>query len=64
MNSTFPPIRSYLVIIRETRLFWDQVEVQATTPEEAEDLARDRYEVDWSESSELSVTSEILEVKP
>lgn len=61
---TAPTQRTFLVSVRETRLFWDQVEVRAATPEEAEALARDEYELDWSDSSELSVTTEVLEVKP
>ena len=55
---------TYVILVRETRLFWDHVEVRATTPHEAHQLASQEYELEWSESEELSVVYEILEVKP
>lgn len=60
----FPPTRTFIVAVRETRLFWDQVRVHATTPQEAEALALQQYAADWDESLALTVTSEVLEVKP
>lgn len=59
-----PAPRGFVVLVRETRLFWDQVQVQATTPEQAQELALEAYQLDWSESAKLAVHCEVLEVKP
>ena len=46
----------YSVLVQRTVLFWERVEVQAKTPEDAADLAEEKVgSYDWSNCQELEV---------
>jgi hypothetical protein len=53
-------LRSYTVHVRETRIFWDTVEVQASSEEQACELALEEFQVDWSDSEEVDITTSII----
>jgi len=52
--------RTYTLHLCETRLFWGTVTVQAQS--EGEELARERFELDWSNSTEVESEVRILAV--
>jgi len=49
--------KSFRVQVAETRVFWQVVEVNAQTWEEAEQLAIEAFECDWSNSECEDITA-------
>ncbi|GEM_PF-3544541 len=53
-RSRSPP--EYSVLVQRTVLFWERVEIQAKSPEDAADLAEEKAgSYDWSNCQELDV---------
>jgi len=53
-------MRTYLVRVLETRLFWDTVEVTAESEEAACEAALEEYQLDWSDSSEQDIEVAVI----
>lgn len=56
-------LRNYTVHVRETRVFWDTIEVQASSEEEACELAVEEFRCSWTDSDELEVRATVREVR-
>lgn len=53
-------LHSYTVQVREKRVFWQTMQVEAASEEEAEQLALEDFQVDWSDSDELETEVTVL----
>ncbi|MCK6570117.1 hypothetical protein L6V77_03295 [Myxococcota bacterium] len=56
-------LRNYTVDVRETRVFLDTIEVQASSAEEACELAVEEFRCSWTDSVELDMAATVRSVR-
>jgi hypothetical protein len=56
-------MKRYTVHVTEQRCFWDVLEVEANSPEEAKELACQAFQPDWVCSHEEDIQMTILHVE-
>ena len=52
--------KRYEVHVTETHFFWGSVEVEARSQQEAQEIAAEEFQVDWSDSDLLDWGTQIL----
>jgi len=56
-------LRIYTIHVRETRVFWDTVEVQASSEGEARELALEEFQCDWCNSDDTKTEATVRAVR-